>query len=48
MSAIIRADDLNLAGQTEEAVQVLSTFAASCPWTLFREVAGNQADRLRG
>lgn len=47
MSAIIRADDLMLAGRTEEAVQVLLTFAASCPWILFRAVAENQADHLR-
>lgn len=48
MSAIIQADDLLLAGQTEEAVQVLLTFAASCPWLLFREVAKNQASQLQG
>lgn len=48
MAAIIRADDLMLAGQTEEAVQVLLAFAASCPWTLFRETAKNQADQLSG
>lgn len=48
MSAIIRADDLMLAGQAEEAVQVLQSFAASCPWLLFREVAQNQADLLLG
>lgn len=48
MSAIIRADDLMLAGQTEEAVQVLLAFAASCPWVLFRQVAENQASQLNG
>lgn len=48
MSAIIQADDLMLAGQTEEAVQVLQAFAASCPWTLFREVAEDQAGQLPG
>lgn len=48
MSAIIRADDLMLAGQTEEAVEVLLSFAASCPWVLFREAAENQAGLLPG
>lgn len=48
MSAIIRADDLMLAGQTEEAVQVLLAFAASCPWASFREAAENQAGLLPG
>jgi hypothetical protein len=48
MWAIIRADDLMLAGQTEEAVQVLLAFAASCPWVSFREAAENQAGLLPG
>lgn len=47
MAAIIRADDLVLAGQTEEAVHVLHTFAAFCPWVLFREVAQDQAGLLQ-
>ena len=48
MAAIIRADDLALAGQTEEAVHVLHAFAASCPWKLFAAVARDQAARLLG
>lgn len=48
MSAIIQADDLMLAGQAEEAVQVLLAFAASCPWTWFREVAEDQAGLIPG
>ena len=47
MAAIVRADDLVLAGQTEEAVQVLHAFASSSPWVLFREVALDQASLLQ-
>lgn len=48
MAAVIRADDLVLAGQAEEAVHVLHAFAAACPWVLFREVARDQASQLQG
>lgn len=47
MAAIIRADDLVLAGQKEEAVHVLDAFAASCPWVLFCEVVQDQASLLQ-
>ncbi|MBW8330199.1 MAG: hypothetical protein K0M48_13920 [Thiobacillus sp.] len=43
MASLIRADDLFKEGLVHEAVQELHRFAASCPWSLFKEVALNQA-----
>jgi hypothetical protein len=47
MKALIKADDLFKAGCVTEAVEVLHTFASSCPWSLFKEVALDQATHYR-
>lgn len=43
MSALIKADDLYKAQEWQSAVTTLKSFAQSCPWKLFEEVAINQA-----
>ncbi len=43
MSALIRADDLYKDQGWQSAVATLQSFAKSCPWKLFEEVAINQA-----
>lgn len=48
MAAAVKADDLMLAGQTEEAVHALQAFAQSCPWRSFREAALHEASLLLG
>ena len=42
-SALIQADELHKSQGWQHAVTTLEAFAASCPWKLFREVAGDQA-----
>lgn len=41
--ALIEADDLVKEHRPAEAKTLLLNFAADCPWTLFKEVAENQA-----
>lgn len=48
MAAAVKADDLMLAGQVEEAAHALSAFAQECPWRMFREAAIHEAGRLLG
>jgi hypothetical protein len=43
MSALIRADDQYKAQEWKSAVTTLQSFAESCPWKLFEEVALNQS-----
>jgi hypothetical protein len=43
MQAIIKACDLAESGQPRQAAEDLKTFAATCPWVMFAEVATNQA-----
>lgn len=43
MSALIKADDQYKARDRQSAVTTLESFAQSCPWKLFEEVAINQA-----
>jgi hypothetical protein len=43
MDALIKADDLFKAGRIAEAAESLQVFASSCPWSLFKEAALNQA-----
>ena len=43
MAALIKADDLFKNGQASEARSELQAFAANCPWSLFKEVALDQA-----
>jgi hypothetical protein len=43
MSALIKSDDLYKAKDRKGAISVLESFAASCPWELFQEVARDQA-----
>jgi hypothetical protein len=43
MSALIEADDLYKAQEWQSAVTALQSFAESCPWKLFEEVARDQA-----
>ena len=43
MSALIRADDQYKAQEWKSAVTTLKSFAESCPWKLFEEVARDQA-----
>lgn len=43
MAALIKADDLFKAGSAIAASESLKAFAASCPWSLFKEAALNQA-----
>ena len=43
MSALIQADDLYKAQKWQSAVTTLQSFAESCPWKLFEEVARDQA-----
>jgi hypothetical protein len=47
MAALIKADELFKAGSISEAAETLFAFAASCPWSLFKEVALNQATHYR-
>ena len=48
MAAAVKADDLMLAGNTEEAVHALNVFAQDCPWQVFREAALHEVTRLLG
>lgn len=43
MSALVRADDHHRAQDWQSAVAALQSFAESCPWKLFAEVAQDQA-----
>lgn len=43
MSALILADDQYKAKKWQSAVATLQSFAESCPWRLFEEVARDQA-----
>lgn len=47
MASLIKADDLFKDGLAYEAVQELHSFAASCPWSLFKEAALNQATQYQ-
>ncbi len=47
MSALIRADDQWKAKKWESAAATLQSFAESCPWKLFEEVARDQACNYR-
>ena len=47
MAALVKADDLCKAGSISEAFETLQAFAASCPRSLFKEVALNQATHYR-
>lgn len=48
LAAAVKADDLMLAGQTEEAVHALNMFAQDCPWQVFREAALHEVALLLG
>ena len=43
MTAMIKSDGLYKAGRKAEAAEVLNAFSSSCPWSLFKEAALNQA-----
>lgn len=43
MSALVRADDQYKAQEWQSAVTTLHSFADSCPWQLFEDVARDQA-----
>ena len=47
MSALIKSDDLYKSKDRKSAVSVLESFAASCPWQLFQEVAHDQASNYK-
>ena len=47
MSALIKADDLYKSQEWKSAVSTLKSFANSCPWKLFQEVARDQACNYR-
>ena len=47
MSAMVAADDLYQSKDWQGAYATLVTFAASCPWQLFRDVALTQADNYQ-
>lgn len=47
MSAIIHADDLYKSHDSQGAVAALESFADSCPWKLFHDVAKNHASNYR-
>jgi hypothetical protein len=47
MGALIRADDLVASLGACAAAASLESFAASCPWMLYAEVARNQAAQYR-
>jgi hypothetical protein len=42
MSALVKADDLNASHGRSHAADSLRSFANSCPWQLFQEVAEDQ------
>ncbi|MBL8386778.1 MAG: hypothetical protein JNK17_00930 [Hydrogenophaga sp.] len=46
LSAAVKADDLVLAGQMEEAAHTLNAFAQDCPWYALREAALREASVL--
>lgn len=48
LAAAVKADDLMLAGQTEEAVHALNAFAQDCPWRMFRAAARQEVFLLQG
>lgn len=48
LAAAVKADDLVLAGQVEEAAHTLNAFAQDCPWHTPREAALREARRLQG
>lgn len=43
MAALIKADDLFNQGRASDARSELRRFAATCPWSTFKEVALDQA-----
>lgn len=43
MAALAHADDLASSGDAQAAAAALESFASSCPWAFFAEVARNQA-----
>lgn len=45
MAALVQADDLVSSQGAQAAAASLESFANSCPWALFAEVARNQAAR---
>lgn len=47
MSALVKSDDLYKSKDHQNAVAVLESFAASCPWQLFQDVARNQASNYK-
>ena len=47
MSALIKSGDLYDSHDRQSAVSVLESFAASCPWQLFQEVARDQASNYK-
>jgi len=47
MSALLKADDLFKARESQSAMSTLESFAESCPWKLFQEVARDQAVHYR-
>jgi len=47
MSAIIHADDLYKTNYSLGAVSTLESFAESCPWELFQDIARNKASNYR-
>ena len=47
MSALIKADDLFKAQEWQSAISTLESFAESCPWKLFQEVARDQSVHYR-
>ena len=44
--ALIDADDSRSEGDLQGAISILRSFAHSCPWKTFRDVAHIQADNL--
>lgn len=47
MSAMIHAEDLYKSHNSQGAVSTLESFADSCPWKLFHDVARNHASNYR-
>ena len=47
-SALIDADDTRSEGNLQAAISNLRSFASSCPWKAYRDVAHIQADNLEG
>ena len=47
MSALIKSDDLYKSKDWKSGISPLESFAESCPWVLFQEVARDQASNYK-